>query len=148
MSAPFRNLGSGIALDLTEMERRVLMLVPAVLDGVGAVGEDPAADRLDYRPHPDDPEAAEQYQDLIGDDLEVLRLEDRRAFSESIASPRLALDQAEAWLRVVGEARLVLAARVGITEDGWEANPVEDPEMALLHMLGHLQDELIGALND
>ena len=49
-------------------------------------------------------------------------------------------------MRVIGEARLVLAARLGITEDGWEDDA--DPEMALLGYLGYLQDGLVGVLSD
>ena len=52
-------------------------------------------------------------------------------------------------MRVVGEARIILAARLGIVEDGWEQDveSSRDPEMALLGYLGYLQDALVGVLS-
>ncbi len=58
-------------------------------------------------------------------------------------------EEAQAWLTVVGEARLVLAARLGIEEDGWEELlPPERPEVGALHFLGWLQSELVEALSE
>ena len=59
----------------------------------------------------------------------------------------MVLEDLEAFMRVVGEARLVLAARLGIEDDGWEleARP-DDPEMALLGLLGWVQDSAVGFL--
>jgi hypothetical protein len=51
-------------------------------------------------------------------------------------------------MRVVGEARIVLAGRLGIEEDGWEETAsIEDPEVAMLHYLGYLQESLVEALS-
>jgi hypothetical protein len=60
----------------------------------------------------------------------------------------LELEEAEAWMRVIGEVRLVLAGRLGIVTDGWEedADPEQSPEMALLGYLGFLQDRLVSVL--
>ena len=41
-------------------------------------------------------------------------------FEETIEDDRLDLDDAECWMRAIGEARLKVAARLGIEEDGWE----------------------------
>ena len=53
-------------------------------------------------------------------------------------------------MRVIGEARLVLASRMGITDDGWEAELERgnDPELALLGWLGYLQDAAVETLSE
>lgn len=50
-------------------------------------------------------------------------------------------------VRVLAEARLVLASRMDISEDGWEDDLHEDdPAVALLHYLGWLQQSLAETL--
>ena len=77
-----------------------------------------------------------------------LRTADRDAFVRGVKESTISLEEAESWMRVIGEARLVLAARLGITKDGWEdeADPTQSPEMALLGYLGYLQDSLVSIL--
>lgn len=124
--------------------------LPALLDSVGVPADDPAAARLDPSPYPEDPTAAEEFRRLMGGELEQARSADRSRFSEWLERPETAVlddEQAGAWLRVLGESRLVLAARLGIEEDGWETgSPPGDPAVSLLHYLGWLQEELVEAL--
>ena len=57
--------------------------------------------------------------------------------------------EAEAWLLVLNEARLALAARMGITDEGWGDDQSEDeldPQMAYLQFLTYLHGELTGVL--
>ena len=51
---------------------------------------------------------------------------------------------------MIGEARLVLADRLGIEDDGWEAETElqSDPELVLLGWLGYLQDAAVGVLSE
>jgi hypothetical protein len=136
-----------------------LDLVPAEIHLIGLAGhllaaldvddpDEPAAARLNYRVHPDDPGADARFRDLTEADLRAARSADRDRFTESMQRGILSIEDAEAWLRVIGEARLVLAARLGIEEDGWEQDPAEgqSAEMLLLRMLGAVQDELVGVL--
>lgn len=143
MSGPFARRGDMVRVRIDRDTRDVLAALPELL-----AGSDDAGGRLDYRVHPDDPLAEERYRELVGDSLDDLRAEDRTALLRSLAEPAISLEDAEAWMRVIGEARLVLAARLGITEDGWEddADPSQNPEMALLTYLGFLQDRLIAVL--
>ena len=46
---------------------------------------------------------------------------------------------------MLGEARLALAARLGVAETGWEHAP-PSPGLALLHLFGCVQDELATTL--
>ena len=144
----FRRSRSGIEVRLTDQERRIVRLARDIVDGVGATADDPAIDRLSYDARPDDEAASERFRDLTASDLDEARAADRAAFVRTIAATRLTDDEAEAWMRVIGEARLALAARIGIRDDGWESatGPGDPPELLLVGYLGGIQDELVRVL--
>lgn len=143
MKEPFRRSGDTIRVTIGPLERAALAALP---DLIARAGD--ADGRLDYRAHPGDDQREAEYRDLIGAGLDDLRADDRRRFTVGLGADRLDVEQAEAWLRVIGEARLVLAAGLGVEHDGWEeeANPGESPEWALLSYLGYLQDRLVSVL--
>jgi len=153
MKGPFRAARDQVELRMETWEADALKVVPELLESVGEAGADPGADRLDQAPYPDDPEAAAEFRRLMADEMAQSRAADRSAFALTVEQAPdgviLSIGEAEAWLRVLAEARLVLAARLGITEDGWEADLSEDdPPVALLHYLGWLQQSLAEALED
>ena len=143
MSGPFTRRGDEVRVKLDRDTRDVLAALPELL-----AGSDDADGRLTYRVHPDDAEAEERYRELVGDSLDDLRRGDRETLVRGIGDSTIGIEDAEAWMRVIGEARLVLAARLGIERDGWEedADPAQNPEMALLTYLGYLQDRLVAIL--
>lgn len=142
MSEPFTRDGATIRVRLRRLEQQALATLPDLIEHGGAI------DRLAYRAHPDDPERDAEFQALVAGSLAGMRHEDHRRFVAGLAGGVLEGDDAEAWLRVIGEARLVLATALGIDHDGWEeeADPEESPEMALLSYLGFLQDRLVTLL--
>ncbi len=151
MKGPFRLVAGQVELSLDSREANALLAVPDLLDSVGATGVDPGADRLDQAPYPDDKEAAAEYRRLMADEMAQSRAADRSAFSltveQSPGGVTLSAGEGEAWLRVLAEARLVLASRMDISEDGWEDDLHEDdPAVALLHYLGWLQQSLAETL--
>ena len=77
---------------------------------------------------------------------------DRERFANSLEglADRHILDweEAESWLIVLGDARLALAARLGITEPGWEEGSMDDPDRIALGFLSYLQSQLTDALMD
>lgn len=148
MSAPFRLEGGEVAVRLTRFERELLARLPAILASVGTGDDDAAAVRLTPVTYPSDPEAEEHLRSVTTAELEAQRRADREALAASADRDRVSREQAEGWLRVIGEARLALAARAGITEDGWEARRLPEPMGSALHLLGALQDELVGVLSD
>lgn len=143
MSRPFRRSGSRIRVRLSPDERAILS---GLRDLIGAAGD--IGGRFDYRAHADDPEAQDRYRELVGDDLDVLRSSDRDVFATTLDATFIEADAGEAWMRVIGDARLVLAHRLGIESDGWEQDhdPAESSETALLGYLGYLQDALVESL--
>lgn len=145
MKGPFRIASDEISLTVGSAEREALRSVPGLLD----IGGD-AGGRLDYTPHPDSPDADANYRALIGEDLERLRGEDRKAFDRIVGGAPVSPDEIEAFMRVVGEARLVLANQLGIEDDGWEleVDVNSDPEMAMLGWLGYLQDAAVHVLSE
>lgn len=153
VKGPFRRIADGIELTLADWESNVLQAIPELLASVDLGSGDPAADRLDQSPYPEEPEAAAEFRRLMAEEMTQSRSADRSAFSVTVEqAPRgvtLSSGEAEAWLRVLGEARLVLAARLGISADGWEDDlPEQDPPIALLHYLGFLQGSLAETLED
>jgi hypothetical protein len=144
----FRPIDGGVGVRLRPWERRLVGIALDLLDGLAP--DDPAASRLDYVAHADDPEAEERFRDLTAGMLAEARTADRAAVRASLGAATLSDDDAGSWLRVIGEARLVLAGRMGIDEDGWEGGdppPGKSAEWALLHGLGYLQDLLVAALD-
>ena len=144
----FRRTRDGIRVDLDDRERRIVRLARDIVDGVGSSDADPAAARLAYEARPDDEEASEKFRELTAGDLEEARSADRELFLRTISASHLSEEEAEAWMRVIGEARLVLAARIGITDDGWEVGvgPGDRPELLLVGYLGGIQDALVHVL--
>lgn len=142
MTGPFERTEDGVVLRLRPEERAALGSVHTLL----TIGGD-AGGRLAYRAHPDDPDAEERYRSLIGDDLDTMRNEDRGVFERVRVGDAVLPDDVEAFMRVIGEARIVLAARLGIDEDGWEAEAPSDPETGLLMWLGYLQDAAVDVLS-
>lgn len=141
MTNPFTRTGDEVRVRLDRETRELLVTLPELLADAGDIGG-----RLDYRAHPEDAPAEERYRELVGNSLDDLRTADRDILIRGVEESTISLEEAESWMRVIGEARLVLAARLGITEDGWEDDA--DPEMALLGYLGYLQDGLVGVLSD
>lgn len=143
MNGAFRRRGDKIAVLLGKRERDVLSDLPTFV-AQGRQDGGPAAKRLDYVAHPEDLERQTEFADMTDDLLDQERKRDANRFTASLRADELDDDEAMAWVRLIGEARLILAARLGITDSGWEADEeVDTPEVAMLHYLGWLQDGLI-----
>ena len=140
MTDPFVREGDRVRVRLDPAVRELLAALPGLLDEAGDGG------RLDYRTHPNDAEAEARYRDLVGDTLGEMRSADRAVLAATASEAEISVDDATAWMRVLGEGRLVLAERVGISEDGWEYGDDTRPEMAVLRYLGYLQDHLVDVL--
>jgi hypothetical protein len=146
---PFSRHPDGVLLQISDQEVETLRIVPELLATVGDVPGDPAAARLDVDAYADEPEEAEEFRRLMTSEMEAGRNADRSAFLEvldGIGAEGVVMSsaEAEAWLTVLGEARLILAARLGIVDEGWgeRDEDASNPSMILLHYLSWLQGEL------
>ena len=139
----FKTTRKGIVVSFSPEERSFLGDVLPLLSGIGETGVDPAATRLNVPVYLDDHDASDEWWRLMGQDLRAARTSDRSAFSRAISAEAKALDDedANAVLRVLNEARLVLGARMGVEiEDDHERLP--DDSRQVLDYLGWIQEEL------
>lgn len=123
--------------------------VLALLDTVEDDPDDPGWRRLDPPVYLGDEEATAEWRRLMGDQLDEGRHLDRDTMQRMLNSgpvTTLSHDEATQVLRVINEARLVLAARLGIdVASDYESVGVH--ESIALHVLGMLVEDLTEALS-
>jgi hypothetical protein len=162
---PFRKRKDGRVVGLfQEEEVRLLVslaeeaveLARAAADPEPTSGLDPALLRLLPDAYPGDPEASAEFRRFTAAGLADRKEANARIVIESLTQPgdglvEVSLDGAEAtaWLRSITDIRLVLAARLGILEDGDEGD-IHDEESALQRVvydwLAGVQEFLVLAL--
>lgn len=149
MTAPFVAAADRIEVRLTGPERAVLRAIPVLLAGASTDEGDPEWARMRSLAHPDHPERAARFRELTAEMLDQARAADRDLLAAGADAASIGFEEAEAWLRVIGEARLLLAARLGIEEEGWlEQTDRDGPiELDVLRLLGYLQEELVETLS-
>jgi hypothetical protein len=140
----FQATGEGIRVALSPEERLFLGDVLPLLAEIGAPGSDPAADRLHVPVYLDDREANDEWWRLMGQDLEAARQADRNVFQKVVSSDEpvtLDVEDADAMLRVLNQARLALGARFGIDVESDHDELPEDSRQ-VIDYLGWIQEEL------
>jgi len=150
MMYPFMNSGKGIAVLLAPSEREVLRAVPILLRNTEPDDGDPAWARLRSVGHLEDPEESARFLDLTAGMLESAIVSDRMCLEETLEDDLLSAETAESWMRAIGEARLKVAARLGLEQDGWGDDAAEEDlvEMTVLRVLGFLQEGLVAVLSE
>lgn len=147
----FRATPDGIEVTLEGPEIAVLSRLGSLLGGAGVEKDDPARDRLIPRIYTDDDVASREFDRLAGKERVEVRSADREILSNGLnaatAGPTtISRDDAAAWARVIGEARIVLAARKGLFSTGLPAEAGDDPEIAFVMFLGAIQELLVGEM--
>ena len=147
MSEGFTHHAGGIHLQLVPWQVRLLSDVVSLVE---QSGHDPA---LPVSAYPNDRREDIQYQRLIADERDQARSADQSAVSLTLEKAGggvvVSRAEAEAWLRVIGEARLIIGDRLAITEAGWEDDDEEESEeLAVLHYLSWLQGGLVEVVID
>ncbi len=140
----FASTEQGIEVSLTPEERLFLADIIPFLAGVGEVGKDPAATRLNVPVYLDDPEANDEWWLLMGSELDMSRKADRAVFAKVVDASddaMLSIEEAEAFLRVINEARLGLAARFGLDVEE-DHGRLPDDRRQVLDYLGWVLEEL------
>lgn len=150
MGERFNTTGDGrISLQLDPAESAFLSDMVRMLEGVGQVEGDPGEKRLNVPAYLGDAEAAEDWRRLMGDQLEDGRARDREVLLtvvEGEGSVSVDPARAEAILRAVNEARLVLAARLGIEVES-DYEQLDAGGIVALHYLGLFIEDLTDELS-
>lgn len=143
-SAPVRASGNGFVVDLGEEEAG---LVRRLLDELRQLVSDPEPDgearallaRLFPVTHPDDPDAEEEYQRLMRDELVASKLASFELVDATLAGDGR-LDEAGliAFMQSINSLRLALGTLLGVTDDpDAEVDPSSE-DTAEYHLYGYL----------
>jgi hypothetical protein len=145
-----RGRGGEIRLRLPEEEQELLlMLCEELRDRVGEDRAHPDLRRLFPPAYAEDEDAEDEYRRLMGSQLDDGRARALATVEASVAQPTLSTDEAESWLRVLNDLRLVLGTRLDVTEEmDWNLDPNDPsaPELAVYGYLSWLQEQLVEAL--
>lgn len=106
---------------------------------------DSGVERLTPNPYPEDAEASAEFATATRDDLLDRRTADatvvRNGLSEA-ADVVIPWKELDSWLRTLTALRLVIAARLGLSDDDGDHDP-EDPRFGVFDWLGYRLDELV-----
>ena len=141
-----------IFVHLPEDEHALLVQLPGLVADVAADPYDSVSKRMHPNAYPDATAEAREFSRMTHSDLDAARRRDIGVFCESLVSAAttgLTFSEAEAWVRLIGDVRLVLAARSGIGRDGELPDPsLAKPPLALVYYLGALQQEIVKVLTE
>jgi hypothetical protein len=109
--------------------------------------DDPAIARLFPTAYLDDPLANLTLDDRIAGELRAGRLEAIAVVERTAGATRLTVDEADAWVRTLNDARLVLGVRLEVTEETTEDDRRGDPTYQHYLVLSQVVEGLIQALS-
>ena len=141
-----------IRLEFSPSELELLRTLIAQYEELVQVeSDDPAVERLFPVAYRDDPDAAAEFRRYTRSGLVDTKTAKAGAVAAALLAGAdddgtidLADDEAERWLPVLTDLRLVVAERLGIRNDG---DPVPDDDLGeVYHWLGQLQTYLIDAI--
>jgi hypothetical protein len=168
----FRAQGDDLAIDLNELEVQMLLsLTRQMVDFVGptdragddplvamigidpdaAPSDDPALLRLLPDAFMDDDEAAAEFRRFTERELRDGKVRNALAVRSDLEAGHVVVsrESMRAWLGFLNDARLVLGARLDLTEDNQDdfaSLPDDDPRAALFGLYGwltYVQEELV-----
>ncbi len=146
-----RGRGGQLRLRLPDNERELLRLLCEELrERVDDEPDHPDLRRLSPPAHADDPDAEAEYQRLVGSQLDAGRRRALATVETTIERNTLTADEAEAWLRVLNDLRLVLGTRLDVSEEMTFDLDATDPRahgLAVYAYLSWLQEQLVEALS-
>jgi uncharacterized protein DUF2017 len=145
-----RTTGGEIRLHLVDEERSLLREIAEELGSLlDESPEDPSLRRL-HPPAHEDEELEREFRELTGGQLAAGREHSIETLRDTADHAVLTPEEADAWVRALNDARLVLGTRLDITEDfDWDEFDASDPrapELALYAYLSWLQEQLVEAM--
>ena len=144
-----RGRGGRIKIDLGSEERALLRQVAAEVQALlEKAPEDPSLRRLRPTAHEDE-DLELEYRNLAGPQLDAGRRSALATLAGTAGNDVLSVEEADAWLRALNDARLVLGTQLDIAEDfDWdrvEGHP-QAPELAVYAYLSWIQEQLVEAV--
>lgn len=148
-----RSRDGGVELRLPANARDVIRQVASELRALYAAGvaeDDPGVARLFPTPYLDDPLGSLAFDEKIAASLREGRLEAIALVERTAGSRHLSVEEADAWIRTLNDARLVLGTRLEITEestaDDFSGDPAGDGTFRLYVFLSGIVDALVRVL--
>jgi hypothetical protein len=145
----FQRKGDRVQVSLDEHEQLLLSELLDELDGLLDDPDDPGLRRL-FPPAYPEPTDDEQYRSLVRDQLVSGRSKAMATVRATLGSNTLDADQADQWLRVLNDMRLVLGTRWDVTEQmdygKLDLNEPRGRELAVYGYLSWLQEQLVESL--
>jgi Domain of unknown function (DUF2017) len=145
-----RTPGGEIRLRFPDHERALLRDVAARTRArLSAGDEDPALRRL-FPPAYADPELEREYLELTRGQLVTGRERALEVLESTVDRTSLSTEEADAWLRALNDARLVLGTELDVEEDlDWDTIRSDEPralEYAVYGYLSWIQEQLVEAV--
>jgi hypothetical protein len=142
---------AGVRLHFGQDELLLLRQLLVELEGLLGDPDDLALRRL-FPPAHAEREREEQYRSLVRDQLVAGRSSALAVVRRTLGSETLSLEEADAWLRVLNDLRLVLGTRLDVSEEiDYEQLDLHDPrgrELAVYGYLSWLLEQLVEALGE
>ena len=137
-------------LRLNDAERALLRMLHAELRMLLEEPSEPDLRRL-FPPAHEDPEQEAEYRGLVGDQLVDGRARALETAERALDGKTLTAEEADAWLRVLNDLRLILGTRLDVTEETMLGDLDPDgpkaQEYAVYAYLSWLQEQLVAALS-
>jgi hypothetical protein len=143
-------LSRGIRIELSEAELELMRTLLEQYDElVSSTGDDPALERLFPVAYRDEPDAAAEFSKYTRSGLIDSKTGNSGAVAAALIDGQLvelSEQDAERWLPVLTDLRLIVAERLGIRADD---DQVPDDDLGeVYHWLGQLQAYLIDAIEE
>jgi hypothetical protein len=139
----------GVRLSLGANEQLLLRDLLDQLEPLLTDPDDPAVRRL-FPPAYTDDEKDEQFRSLVRDQLVSGRAKSLAIVRRTLGEKALTAEQADEWLRVLNDLRLVLGTRLDVAEDlDYDAIDLDTErgrDLAVYGYLSWLQEQLVEAL--
>jgi Domain of unknown function (DUF2017) len=143
-----RTRSGEIRIRFPEHERALLREVAARTRGRLATADDPALRRL-FPPAYVDPDREQEYRELTRGQLVAGRERALEVLETTVDNASLSTEEADAWLRALNDARLVLGTELDVQEDlDWDTVGRDDPralDYAVYGYLTWIQEQLVAA---
>lgn len=148
MALGFRLNGDGTySVTLSQLDKRLITdLAPQMRELIN--DRDPIAWRLFPNPYPQHEKAADEYQDMVGDELTSKHIEALETLENSVDKRRVTEEELTQWMHAVNHIRLVIGTRLNVGEES-EPDDYAAEDQPLFHTywyLGAMLEMIVEAL--